>query len=596
MDERAAHGPDGPDSASRAARVHVPDGFLGRSRPAPDLALAMDGGEKRAVGLARERLSIVALCFIFVFSILALRLVDVAAFGEPPVLTGTRPNQATRPVRAEILDRNGRLLATNLETVSVAVRKSQVLDEERLIRLAAQELEGVSEEQVRRKFASASNYFWLKRKITPREHQALFAHGLVGLEFQPEIRRAYPHGPLVAHVIGFSDVDNHGLAGLERTLDDRLVNNPDEPVSITIDLRIQNALMRELAQAVVEFRAEAAAGIVMHIPTGEVLGLVSLPTYNPEDPTKAPSAARRNRAVGDRYEMGSTFKAFTAAMALDSGRVHLSTIYDATNPIRIGRFTIRDFHAKRRPLTVPEVVMYSSNIGTAKMALDISSETHRSFLRRLGLMRESPIELSESARPLTPPQWGEVERMTVAFGHGIAVTPIHVATAIGAVVNGGVMVPATLLPRDKANPIVSERVISEETSAVMRGLLRLVVEHGTGRKADVPGMLVMGKTGTAEKSVAGGYARSAKITSFAGAFPAHDPQYTLVVLLDDPKGNRATHGFSTSGWNAAPTAGKVIRRIAPLLGVRPVDQGVPGVEEVRALSTLVGLKLAGQVE
>ena len=587
---------DDTDRASGAARVHVPEGFLGRTRPAPDLALAMDGGEKRAVSMARERLSIVALCFIFVFSVLSLRLVDVAAFGEPPIASAGSANQAMRPVRAEITDRNGRLLATNLETVSVAVRKNQVLDEERLIRLAALELDGVSEEDIRRKFAAGSNYFFLKRKITPREHQALFAHGLVGLEFQPEIRRAYPHGALVAHIVGFSDVDNRGLAGVERTLDERLVGNPDQPVALTIDLRIQNALMRELAQAVVEFRAQAAAGIVLDVKTGEVLGLVSLPTYDPEEPTQAPAAARRNRAVGDRYEMGSTFKAFTAAMALDSGRVGLSTVYDATHPIKIGRFTIRDFHAKRRPLTVPEVIMYSSNIGTAKMALEIPSDTHQSFLRRMGLLQESAIELSEAARPLAPRQWGEVERMTVAFGHGIAVTPIHVATAIGAVVNGGVLVPATLLPRNSSNPVVSERVISEETSAVMRGLLRLVVEHGTGRKADVPGLLVLGKTGTAEKSVAGGYARSKKITSFAGGFPAHDPAYALVIMLDDPKGNRATHGFSTSGWNAAPTAGKVIRRIAPLLGVRPVDEGMPAVEEVRALSTLVGLKLAGHVE
>ncbi|MFQ5939754.1 MAG: peptidoglycan D,D-transpeptidase FtsI family protein, partial [Alphaproteobacteria bacterium] len=384
------------------------------------------------------------------------------------------------------------------------------------------------------------------------------------------VRRVYPQGRLVAHVVGFTDIDGHGLAGMERTFEAELRQAAVGPLALAIDMRFQQVLREELARSMAEFQAVGAAGVVLDARSGEVLAMVSLPDFDPHRPPNEPEA-RFNRASLGVYEMGSVFKVFTTAIALDSGVVRLTDGYDATRPIRVQRYLIRDFHPKKRWLTVPEIFVYSSNIGAAKMALDVGTDRQRAFLGKLGLLQPSALELLEVASPIVPFPWREINTMTIGFGHGLAVSPVQLAAAFAAIVNGGIMRPPTLLARENRPPPAGRRVISPKTSAWMRQLLRLVVTHGTGRKAAAAGYLVGGKTGTGEKAGPGGYRRRALLSSFAAAFPIHAPRYVVLAMLDEPKGTPETFGYATGGWTAAPTAGRIIARLGPLAGIRPLD-------------------------
>ncbi len=341
---------------------------------------------------------------------------------------------------------------------------------------------------------------------------------------------------------------------------------------------MQHALYDELTAAMARFHARGAGGIVLDVRTGETLGLVSLPDFDPNHAGAASQLARFNRISLGVYELGSIFKIFNTAMALESGKVGLKDGYDATKPLRAARFTIHDSHPKKRWLSVPEIFVFSSNIGSAKMALDLGGERQQAFLRRLGMLRRAAIELPEVGSPLSPSPWREINTMTVAFGHGIAVSPLQVASAAAAIVNGGILRPPTLLRREGPPP-AGVRVVSKRTSDTMRRLLRAVVVEGTAKKAGVPGYLVGGKTGTAEKAISRGYDRRALIASFVGVFPMIQPRYLVFVMLDEPRPTKATFGFATAGWNAAPTTGRVIARIAPLLGVGAIDESRPIVAE-----------------
>jgi cell division protein FtsI (penicillin-binding protein 3) len=336
-----------------------------------------------------------------------------------------------------------------------------------------------------------------------------------------------------------------------------------------LDIRIQAMLHRELMAAVREFRAIGAAGVVLDANSGEVVAMVSLPDFDPNDSASAAGETAFNRATKGVYEMGSTFKLFTAAMALDSGTVDLNGGYDASEPIRISRFTIRDFHGKNRWLSVPEIIVYSSNIGAAKMAVDVGTRTQRAYLDRFGLLRPPSLELPEIGTPLTPGRWREINTMTIAYGHGIAVSPLQLVSGVAALVNGGFYVPPTLLKREGDEVIGAKRVLSAQTSGQMRGLMRMVVNTGTGRKAAVRGYAVGGKTGTADKLSARGYRKNATISSFVGAFPMDAPRYILLVLVDEPKGNKRTFNYATGGWVAAPAVGRLVERMAPLIGMAP---------------------------
>jgi cell division protein FtsI (penicillin-binding protein 3) len=372
-----------------------------------------------------------------------------------------------------------------------------------------------------------------------------------------------------------TDVDGKGIAGIERYFDDAL-RQAGHRVQLSIDLRIQAILHQELSAAVARFEALGAAGVILDAQTGEVAAMVSLPDFNPNNIGTMQGEAAFNRVTKGVYEMGSTFKLLTAAMALDSGKIKLEDRYDATKPIRIARFTIADYHPKNRWLSVPEILIYSSNIGSAKMALHLGGKMQKAYLRKLGLLRQLSVELPEVGTPLSPVPWRDINTMTISYGHGIAITPMQMAAAIATVVNGGYYLTPTLLKRDKPKlgSDVIQQVFSMKTSEKMRNLMRLVVARGTGRKAAVPGYRVGGKTGTAEKQGNGVYRKKALISSFVAAFPIEAPRYVLLVLVDEPKGNKSTYYYATGGWVAAPVIKKLVERLAPMVGIQPIHDGV----------------------
>ncbi len=426
--------------------------------------------------------------------------------------------------------------------------------------------------------ALASNrpFVWIRRALTPRQEYEVNRLGIPGLDFKEEERRVYPMGSLAAHVLGFTDVDGHGIAGVEMALG-KTLRAGDGPLRLSIDARIQNVMAEALGQAVDDFHAVGGAGIVLDAKNGEVLALASVPTYDPNRPGDITKDALFNRATLGVYEMGSTFKTMTLAMTLDEGVSTLATSYDATKPIHIARFTINDYHAERRWLTLPEIFAYSSNIGAARIALAVGGTAQRAFLQKMGLLAPSPIELPEVGKPLVPDRWGEITTMTVGFGHGISVTPIQLASAVAAVVNGGILYPPTILRRAPGTTLVGRRVVSPRTSAEMRKLFRLVVTDGTGKFADAPGYVVGGKTGTAEKVGGHRYERHSLLSSFAGAFPMTDPRYVVLAIVDEPHGTKKTHGFATGGWVAAPIVRQVVERMAPMMGILPTDPDSPKV-------------------
>lgn len=399
-----------------------------------------------------------------------------------------------------------------------------------------------------------------------------------GLGFIEEYRRVYPVGATANHVVGLVDVDNRGLAGIEKFVDNNpqltMMNAPtesgDEAVTVSLDVGVQHVLREELKSAIDTYKAKAAAGIVMDVHSGEVVGLASLPDYDPNHREQALDKEKINRIGFGVYEMGSVFKVFTVAGVLDLGLANLNTTYDATGPIRFGGFTISDFHGKHRPLSVTEAFIYSSNVAHAKMAVQMGVPRHRAFLKKLGLLDPVTTELGPSAAPIVPQHWQKLNTMTIAFGHGLSVTPLQLATATLPLVNGGIAVKPTFLPRSREEAMQSsERVLKPATSAALLKLMRMNVVKGTGKKADAEGYRVGGKTGTAEKVVGGRYSNSALLNSFLSVFPADDPQYVVLVMLDEPQRVAVTKGYATAGWNAAPTVGKIVARIGPILGVPP---------------------------
>jgi cell division protein FtsI (penicillin-binding protein 3) len=384
----------------------------------------------------------------------------------------------------------------------------------------------------------------------------------------------------VSHLIGHVNIDNQGIAGIEKYLDSNGLadlhragfasDRQQEPLTLAVDLRVQHAMREELAAATKKFKAKAGAGVVLDVRTGEVISMVSYPDYDPNNPKEALDPKRINRLTTGVFEMGSTFKAITAAMALDSGKVSLNSSFDARVPLRYGRFAIHDYHAQHRILSVPEIFTYSSNIGAAKMALAVGVEGHKAFLRKIGQLDRLRTELPESALPLVPKRWGELNTVTISFGHGLSVAPLQAMMGFAALMNGGYLIQPTFLKRSEEEAMaVAKRVLKPRTSVAMRYLMRLNAEVGSGKKADVRGYYVGGKTGTAEKVVNGRYSRTKLLCDFIAVMPSDDPRYLVLILLDEPQPLPETHGYATAGWNAAPTAAKVIARIAPMLGVKP---------------------------
>ena len=545
--------------------------------------IEIESTKKQAIETARTRLLIGGALMAAAFFVVGVRLFDLVVFNENESQRRAASREIVRPAtmsRADIVDRNGVLLATSLSTASLFANPRKISDPASAAARLVEILPDLSEEVIAARLAADKGFVWLRRNLTPTQQFEINRLGIPGFDFEAEERRVYPHGRLAGHIVGFTNIDNAGLAGIEQSMDSAITGNAG-PLKLSIDIRVQQIARQELSDQIDKFKAIGGGAIVLDARTGEVVSMVSLPDFDPNDPARAPDETRFNRNTLGVYELGSVFKIFNHAIALETGAANMAKSYDATKPIKISRFRISDYHPENRWLTVPEIFKLSSNIGSAKMALDIGSENQRKYLGHLGLLRRTSIELPEQALPIYPARWRDINTMTISYGHGIAVSPLHLVSAVAATVNGGILRPATLV-RAKSTETGGVQVFSAETSDNMRRLLRLVVENGTGRNASAPGYLVGGKTGTAEKQVNGRYKRNALISSFVGVFPSTEPRFVVYVMLDEPKGIRESFGYATGGWTAAPVVGGIIQRIAPLFGIAPLDETAPDI--VRALN------------
>lgn len=561
-----------------ATAAELPSFDLQGGRP---VELRLEGTARQTLETGRTRLLVAAVSFALAFSLIGWRLVDFGLMTDrhEPSIARNLSSGGLETGRADIVDRNGIVLATTLPTASLYANPRHVRDPEGAALRLSEVLPDVSPAQLGAKLGSERSFVWLQRNLTPRQQYAVNNLGIPGLYFQREHRRFYPHGALTPHVVGFTGVDNQGLAGIEQSFDD-VLRASAKPLQLSLDIRIQHILAEELAKSIETFSAIGGAGVVMDVTTGEIVAMTSLPSYDPAKPAAAPAEARFNRASLGTYEMGSIFKIFTTAMALNEGVVTLRDGYDTRKPIRISRFTIRDFKPKNRWLTIPEIFIYSSNIGTVHMAMDSGTPAQKAFLKRLGLLQPASVELAEVAQPLIPSPWREINTMTISYGYGLAVSPLQLTGAVAGLVNGGTEVRPTLLRRDPAKVAKGPRIISEATSETIRKLMRLVVIKGSGRKANAEGYLVGGKTGTADKLAGRRYARNARISSFVAGFPMDKPRYVVFVTIDEPKPTKETFGYATGGWVAAPAVNNIVTRVAPLVGIAPRDNGDVMVEQL----------------
>ncbi|AXK83532.1 penicillin-binding protein 2 [Pseudolabrys taiwanensis] len=529
---------------------------------------------------AKARLGLAIVIFAGVYVVIAVRLVMFATFSDGHNGRRSVGQDAIATARPDILDRNGEILATDVKTPSLFAEPRKLIDVDEAVELLTATLPDLDANEVRERLSSKRGFVWLKREITPEQQRQVFHLGIPGVGFLPENKRVYPNGPTISHTLGHVNIDNQGIAGIEKWLDgqglaalhmaglasDRL----QKPVELAVDLRVQFAMRDELVKARDKFKAKASAGLVLDVNTGEIVAMVSEPDYDPNNPREANDPTRINRLTTGVFEMGSTFKVFTVAMALDSGRVTLNSTFDGRQSLRYGRFTIHDDHPMPRMLSVPEIFKYSSNIGAARMALSLGPEYHRAFLKKMGQLDRLRTELPESAEPIVPKRWGELNTVTISFGHGLSVAPLQAVMGIAATMNGGLLIPPTFLKRSREDALkLATQVLKPDTSQKMRYLMRLNAEQGTGTKANVQGYYIGGKTGTAEKVVNGRYAKNKLLTDFMAVLPADKPRYLVMIMLDEPQGLPETYGFATAGWNAGPVAGKVIARIAPLLDIAP---------------------------
>lgn len=535
---------------------------------------------------AEGRLLILGIFFCCAFGTVGARMGLLAA-AEPQEPRAAASSAQISAQRADIVDRNGRILATNMATHSLYAQPQQMIDKARAARELAAIFPDLDEKKLLEDFSGNRKFLWIRKKISPEQKQLVHDIGDPGLLFGPREMRLYPNGKLAAHILGGASFGREGVhaaevigvAGVEKAFDEFLRDpaNGGQPLRLSLDLTAQAAIERVLYGGMKLMNAKGAAAVLMKADTGEIISMASLPDF---DPNQRPAPVARadedptfNRAVQGVYELGSTFKIFTAAQAMELGLVHAETEVDAKAPMRWGKHTIREFRNKNYgpKLSVTDVIVKSSNVGTATMALQIGKERQQDFLRDLGLFEPTAVELAEAStgRPIYPSRWGDIHTITASYGHGISASPLHLATAYASLLNGGRKVTPTLLAGGR--PASSERVVSEATSAASRNMLRAVVTRGTATFGDVAGYSVGGKTGTADKpNPQGGYYDDKVITTFASIFPADDPEYVLVVVLDEPEDRSGDEPRRTAGWTAVPVAAEIIERVAPLLGLRPL--------------------------
>ena len=588
---------------------------------------APDLDRRAAMERSRGRLVLVAAGFAVLFIAVIGKLVDATVINpvmprmtaqarkpEPapaqPADGGMSPTQATASIpppsatdfgprvkRATITDRNGEPLAISLPYADLYANPQIIYDVDEVVAKLRGVLPRLDAATLKKHLTAQDKQFvYLARRITTREQLQVNALGIPGIDFEFTESRRYPLGMVAAQVLGGVDIDGNGQAGAEKFFDERL-RTDRAPLRLSIDVRVQAVVRDELSKSMAAFNAIGGTGIVMDVRTGEILAMVSLPDYDANQYRRATDAQRFNRAISGRYEPGSTFKLQTAAMALDSGAAQIWSVFDASAPIHVGRFTINDFEGKKRPLAFPEFLAYSSNIAAAKVALAVGAERQRAWHQRMGMMAPVPIELPETFRPLVPPaaNWKEIATMTIGFGHGISVTPLHVVRATAAVAYNGLLMRPTILAREAdAPPPQGERVMSQQTSDTMRKLMRLVVSDGFGKTAEVPGYFIGGKTGTAEKAGKGGYKKKANVQAFTSVFPMNAPRYAVYFMMDEAKANASTFGYATAGWVAAPGAGRVVARIGPMLGLLPETTNAAAIAQSLAIP-LVPTRPAGAV-
>ncbi|WP_265564377.1 peptidoglycan D,D-transpeptidase FtsI family protein [Sphingomicrobium arenosum] len=545
--------------------------------------LKLQGQKRQLLSMMHQRLMVAMLLFAFGILTVSGRIGYLAIFGADA--NATLGASAYAGTRGDIVDRDGQPLARTIEAWTVAVQPHKVIGNKLdLARDLARLMPEKDEADYYALLTGGKRFAYLQRRAGPRLVEAVNALGEPGIQLTREPDRLYPQTALAAHVIGYTDVDGKGVAGAEAAFDEMLSDprRAGAPVQLSISAPVQGALRAELAAAMTTFDAIGAAGVVMDVHTSEIIALASLPQLNPNVAGQGGTEARFNRAALGVYELGSTFKPFTVAMGLETGQIaSMGQMYDCPGSYQVGNRRISDTHPFNRPCSVAEIMMESSNVGTAQIAQKLGAKRQKAFLDKMRFTQRLRYELPERGRPLTPREWSEIATVTVGYGHGIAVTPVHLASGYATLFNGGLYRSPTILKVGPDHPAEQgERVYSERTSEQMRALLRLVVTHGTGRKADAPGYRVGGKTGTAEKIVNGRYSKRLVVNSFAGVFPIDEPRYVIVVMLDEPKGTKETFGFRTAGWNVAPVVSKTIARVAPMLGVRPDASREPDMGQV----------------
>lgn len=549
---------------------------MSRRSPFAQLSIRISGEKSGNLDLVRGRLVLLATLFALFYLCIMVRLVDVTVIqgllNKPESFIGAAQADekpaSEENYRADIVDRNGVILATSLKTASLHADPKIIIDPAETAKGLAKIFPEMPYGELLQKLQSEKRFVWIKRNLTPDQQNKVLQLGDPGLVFDYDFRRFYPQGPLTSHMVGYCDIDGDGLAGVERSFN-HLLKTSKQPLKLTLDVRLQHIVRREVQKAIKDFTAAAGAGIIMDVNTGEVLAAISLPDFDPQNPTADPKSPEMfNRVSLGTYELGSTFKIFTTAALLEQKNVPLSKKYDASQPVRAGRFTINDFHGEKRPLTIPEVFMVSSNIGTAHMAQEIGTDGLKSFYADLGLLKKANFEIDEIGAPIIPSPWREINTLTASYGHGIAVSPLQLISATSSIVNGGLKVIPHLVLQDEKN-IALTRIISKTTSLKMRQLMRLVVKEGTARKADVKGYSIGGKTGTADKNINGRYEKNSRIATFVGAFPIDNPKYAILIMVDEPHPNKSSYGYATAGWVSAPAVARTVTSMGTLLGIKP---------------------------
>jgi cell division protein FtsI (penicillin-binding protein 3) len=559
------------------SQAHFSSGVYSRFG-GPSGAAPIQGTRKKRSGQAKNRVGLLAFAFVCLYCVIGGRLVEYAV-RDPDVVSSIPPADRLMASRPDILDRNGEVLATDIRTVSLFAEPNKVVDPDEAVEKLTTVLPDLDMKGTYKKLANRNSHFaWLRRQLTPKQQSQILALGIPGIGFRPEKRRFYPGGATAAHILGYVNIDNRGVAGMEKYIDDQGLadlasvgmtsDQPLEPVKLSIDVRVQNIVRDVVVNAVKNYEAKGAGAVVLDIHTGEVLAMASAPDFDPNNPLEGAKDGWLNRMSNGTFEMGSTFKTFSLAMALDTGKVNLNSSFDATQPIRIGGFTIHDFHGQRRWLTLPEVFQYSSNVGTARIIDIVGMEAQKDYLTKLGLLTKMKTELPEVKMPSQPKVWKKINSVTISFGHGVSTTPLQTAVAGAALVNGGKLIEPTFLPRtpEQANE-VAEVVVKKTTSDDVRYLFKLNGIKGSGRNADVPGFNVGGKTGTADKVVNGRYATNLNFNAFLAAFPIDNPRYVVLTFCDEP--HNGEKGQNIAAYTAAPMVKNIIARAAPILGVEP---------------------------